>query len=204
MMSAEKKQVSTDKEFVDHYEILESSCNASFETIERTFRFLAKRYHPDCSEEGDQAKFAEIVTAYETLRDPEKRAEYDAELESSKNEQATLVRDAGHATNDTADRHRILTLLYAQRRRNMASPGIGISTLESLAGVPMDVLEFHMWFFREKGWICREESGTLSISAAGVDKIEATVEKEKATSLMRITAAPDAITAAPDTIPVTS
>lgn len=192
--------MSTNQEFVDYYEVLESSCNASFETIERTFRFFAKRFHPDCSENGDHAKFAELVTAYETLKDPEKRAEYDDQLKSIKNEQHALVRDAGRAASDTADRHRILTLLYAQRRQNMDSPGIGISSLETMVGLPMDVLEFHMWFFREKGWICREESGTLSISAAGVDKIEATVEKqEEAAALMRITAAPDTITATSET-----
>jgi len=179
-MVNENTTVNTDQEFIDYYETLESSCNASFETIERTFRFLAKRFHPDCSEQGDRSRFTEIVEAYETLRDPEKRAAYDAKFESHKNE--------------AADRHRILTLLYAQRRRNMTSPGIGISSLEEMAGIPMDVLEFHMWFFREKGWICREESGTLSISAAGVDKIEATVEKqEEAAAMMRITAAPDVI-----------
>lgn len=191
--------MSTDQEFVDYYETLEASCNASFETIERTFRYLAKRFHPDCSEQGDRSRFNKIVVAYETLRDPEKRAAYDAKFEAQKNEQSAIVREAGHASSDTADRHRILTLLYAQRRRNMASPGIGIQTLEDMTGLPLEVLEFHMWFFREKGWINREESGTLSISASGVDKIEATVEKqEEAASLMRITAVPEVIqTAAP-------
>lgn len=182
------------EEFVNHYETLEASCNASFETIERTFRYLAKRFHPDSSANGDRARFNEIVVAYETLRDPEKRAAYDAKLESQKDEQSAIVREAGHASSDTADRHRILTLLYAQRRRNMSSPGIGIGSLEDLTGLPIEVLEFHMWFFREKGWICREESGTLSISAAGVDKIEATlVKQEEAAALMRIAASPEAM-----------
>ena len=183
--------MTTDQEFVDFYETLESSCNASFETIEQTFRFLAKRYHPDSSEGGDKQRFTQIVEAYETLRDPEKRKAYDEMCETQKSQPSAPVRDAGHASTDTADRHHILTLLYAQRRENMKSPGIGISTLEHTTGIPMSVLEFHMWFFREKGWIEREESGTLSISAAGVDKIESTVEKQEAASMMRITAAKD-------------
>ena len=185
--------MSTDPDFVNHYETLEASYNASFETIERIFRFLAKRYHPDCSEHGDRQRFSAIVEAYETLRDPEKRAAYDAKFESEKSEQSAIVREAGHASTDTADRHRILTLLYAQRRRNMTEPGIGISTLEHMVDVPMEVLEFHMWYFREKGWIEREESGTLSISAAGVDKIEATVEKQGAAAMMHITQTGNAI-----------
>ena len=187
--------MSTDPDFVNHYETLEASQNASFETIERIFRFLAKRYHPDCSEHGDRQRFSSIVEAYETLRDPEKRAAYDARFDSQKSEENAIVREAGHASTDTADRHRILTLLYAQRRRNMTEPGIGISTLEHMVDVPMEVLEFHMWYFREKGWIEREESGTLSISAAGVDKIEATVEKQEAAAMMHITQTGSAIEA---------
>ena len=179
--------MSNNQDFVDFYEVLESSCNASFETIEQTFRFLAKRYHPDSSEQGDKQRFSEIVEAYETLRDPEKRAAYDSRFESHKNETTAIVREAGHASTDTSDRHRLLTLLYAQRRRNMSSPGVGIATLEDMMKLSMEVLEFHLWYFREKGWINREESGTLSISAAGVDKIEATVEKQEEAAMMRIT-----------------
>jgi len=181
--------VTTDS-FVNYYEVLEASCNASFETIERTFRFMAKRFHPDSSEEGDKQRFSEIVEAYETLRDPEKRSLYDAAFKSQKSEAVAAVRDAGHATTDTADRHRLLTIFYSQRRKNFKNPGIGATTLEDMMGIPTEVLEFHIWFFRQKGWIDREESGTLSITAAGVDKIEATVQKQEETAaIMRITSA---------------
>ena len=81
----------------------------------------------------------------------------------------------------------MLTLFYAQRRRDMRRPGIGITTLEHMMNIPMEVLEFHIWYFRQKGWIDREESGTLSITALGVDKIEANNEKQEAASLARIT-----------------
>lgn len=178
-----------DSDFVNYYEVLEVSPSASFETIERVFRFLAKRFHPDCSENGDTTRFSQIVEAYETLRDPEVRAAYDVKFESQKCETAAVVREAGMANNDTADRHRLLTLFYAQRRRDMANPGIGVSTLEEMMGIPIEVLDFHVWYFREQGWIEREESGTLSITAAGVDKIEATIERQETATLMRITAA---------------
>ena len=179
--------MTSDTQFVDYYETLEASVNASFETIERVFRFLAKRYHPDCSESGNRQRFEEIVAAYETLRDPERRDAYDATYESEQAEQSEIVREAGQAASDTADRHRMLTLFYAQRRRDMRRPGIGITTLEHMMNIPMEVLEFHIWYFRQKGWIDREESGTLSITALGVDKIEANNEKHEAATLARIT-----------------
>ena len=178
--------MTTDSEFVDHYEILEASCNASFETIESVFRFLAKRYHPDCSETGDKQRFSKIVEAYETLRDPERRAAYDKNFEAEKAERSAIVREAGHAASDTADRHHILTLFYAQRRRDMKKPGIGISTLEHMVDIAPEVVGFHIWYFKERGWITREESGVLSITADGVDKIESTVEKQESASLIRI------------------
>jgi curved DNA-binding protein CbpA len=38
--------------FTDHYEVLEISPNANSETIERIFRYLASRYHPDNQDTG--------------------------------------------------------------------------------------------------------------------------------------------------------
>lgn len=188
-----EKNVTTNS-FVNYYDVLEASCNASFETIEHTFRYLAKRFHPDSSQHGDRQRFSEIVEAYDVLRDPEKRAAYDETFQNHTSEETAAVRDAGHASSDTQDRHRLLTLFYAQRRANFKNPGIGIATIEEKMGIPLEVLEFHIWFFREKGWINREESGTLSITAEGVDKIEATVQKQEETAtLMRITASRDSI-----------
>jgi curved DNA-binding protein len=39
--------------FMDYYEILQVSPNADQTTIERVYRLLAKKYHPDNAEEGD-------------------------------------------------------------------------------------------------------------------------------------------------------
>jgi curved DNA-binding protein CbpA len=49
--------------FTDHYEILEISPNANSDTIERIFRYLALRYHPDNQATGDLCRFSEIVEA---------------------------------------------------------------------------------------------------------------------------------------------
>src|SRR5688572_18721968 len=52
---------------------------ASPDDIKRAYRKLARKYHPDVSKEKDaEARFKEIGEAYEVLRDPEKRAAYDA------------------------------------------------------------------------------------------------------------------------------
>src|SRR5262245_3430638 len=65
--------------FIDYYEILEISPNANSGTIDRMFRYLAQRYHPDNKDTGDRLRFEVLVEAHDTLKDPAKRAQYDVQ-----------------------------------------------------------------------------------------------------------------------------
>ena len=63
----------------DYYEVLGVEKNASDADIKKSFRVLAKKYHPDMNP-GDkeaEAKFKEAQEAYAVLSDPEKRRQYD-------------------------------------------------------------------------------------------------------------------------------
>jgi len=185
-------------DFINHYETLEVSPSASFETVERVFRYLAKRYHPDASENGDIQKFTQIAQAYEVLGDPAKRASFDVELDKQKSSEVEIVEGTGTVGDDTADRHRLLSLFYAQRRRSIKNPGLGMNTVEQMMGIPVEVLDFHVWFFREKGWIQREEGGAISITADGVERLESSAERQEERNRLRITnAATQSAPAAP-------
>lgn len=62
----------------DYYQTLGVSKDADSKSIKSAYRRLAKQYHPDiCKEPGAQEKFSAIAKAYEVLKSPEKRAEYD-------------------------------------------------------------------------------------------------------------------------------
>ena len=73
------------------YEILEVSEKASQEVIEKAYKVLVKRYHPDLQKESDK-KNAEVMMkkineAYEVLQDAQKRMEYDNNLEEKRKEE---------------------------------------------------------------------------------------------------------------------
>jgi curved DNA-binding protein len=64
--------------FKDYYETLGVSRDASRDDIQRAYRKLARKYHPDLNKSaGSEDRFKEINEAYEVLKDPEKRQKYD-------------------------------------------------------------------------------------------------------------------------------
>ncbi|MBL1141599.1 MAG: curved DNA-binding protein [Proteobacteria bacterium] len=65
-------------EFKDYYKILGVEPEAELKAIKTAYRRLARKYHPDVSEDKDaEKKFKDVAEAYAALKDPEKRAEYD-------------------------------------------------------------------------------------------------------------------------------
>ena len=65
-------------DYKDYYSVLGVSKEAEAGDIQKAFRKLARKYHPDVNSTPEaEAKFKEINEAHEVLKDPEKRAKYD-------------------------------------------------------------------------------------------------------------------------------
>ena len=64
--------------YKDYYAVLGVKREASADEVKKAYRKLAQKYHPDVSKDpAGEEKFKEIAEAYQTLKDPEKRAAYD-------------------------------------------------------------------------------------------------------------------------------
>jgi len=64
--------------YKDYYAALGLERGASDADIKRAYRRLARKYHPDVSKEADaEEQFKVVAEAYQTLKDPQKRAAYD-------------------------------------------------------------------------------------------------------------------------------
>jgi curved DNA-binding protein len=64
--------------YKDYYKTFGLQRSANPEEIKKTYRKLARKYHPDVSKEKNaEEKFKEVQEAYQTLSDPEKKSAYD-------------------------------------------------------------------------------------------------------------------------------
>jgi curved DNA-binding protein len=163
-------------DFVDYYEILQLSPSADEDTVRRVFRHLAKRYHPDNPHTGNGARFNVLLEAHEVLTDVERRAAYDLKHERRKAHQRGVVRqasaDSGVLDEDQRLRADILALLYVARRQNPQHPGMGDYQIIDMLELTVDLLSFHLWYLRNKGFVERLEDGGLSLTVDGVDQVE--------------------------------
>lgn len=153
---------------------MQLSPNATPDTIERVFRILAKRYHPDNQLTGDPTAFTGVVEAHRVLSDPDRRATYDVTYDENRGQQWKIFDQASASDGRDEDRrifHGILSLLYVARRRNPRNGGLGPIQIERMLGVPEQHLEFPMWYLKQHGWIEILDTGQVAITVQGIDKL---------------------------------
>jgi curved DNA-binding protein CbpA len=163
-----------DTSFIDYYDVMQISPNADTDMIQHSFRHLAKKWHPDY-QKGDPERFKLLVEAHKILTNPERRAAYDLRYQRFWENKWNLAADAadGRALVDDGEvRERLLSLYYVQRRSKMNDPGLGEMEVARLIRIPIHLIEFHIWYLKEKGWIQRLENGQFALTALGVDQIE--------------------------------
>ena len=165
----------TERPFVDYYEVLQLSPNATAETVERVYRLLAKRYHPDNQTSGDATRFAELLEAYQILSEPNSRASYDVKYDAHRSNTWKVFDQQTAGDGRAEDKrlfHSILSLLYVARRRDPQAGGLGSLYLEKMLGCPNEHLNFPLWYLRQRGWVETLDNGQMAITVAGIDKLQ--------------------------------
>ena len=64
----------------DYYAVLEVSSDATTEQIKRSYRRLARLYHPDLNKQAPDTRIKQLNEAYDVLSDTAKRAAYDIQI----------------------------------------------------------------------------------------------------------------------------
>ena len=164
-----------DATIADYYETLQISPNADSDTIQRVYRLLAQRCHPDNQKTGNEAQFRLLHEAYTTLSDPERRAQYDVRHQTSRQERWRFVNTAPPENDfefEQNQRYTVLEILYSRRRVDPGKPGLSPLDLEQLTGQPREHLEFPLWYLTQKKMLSRTDNSSLTITAEGVDYLE--------------------------------
>jgi len=160
----------------DWYETLQISPNADADTIQRVFRLLAQKYHPDNQDTGDAARFRQLHEAYLVLSDGGRRAQYDATYEALRRERWRFAASGPPADNDFEMEQQVrciaLEILYHRRRTDPGKPSLSNLDLAQLMGRPREHLEFTVWYLVQRKLVIRDDQSSLTITADGVDYVE--------------------------------
>jgi curved DNA-binding protein CbpA len=160
----------------DYYEVLQVSANADPETIDRVYRLLAQRFHPDNQQTGNENRFRALLEAYTVLRDPEKRARYDVLYQQHRQDRWRLVSSGSQSENDfemeQVVRLTVLEALYTKRRLEPTTPGIFWGEFEKLTGRPREHLEFTIWYLIQKKFVERSDNSRLLLTVEGAEYLE--------------------------------
>ena len=174
--ATKQASASAGADFLNYYEFLQISPNAQPNTIHRVYRYLAGYYHPDNPETGDPEKFHLLNRAYKVLSDPERRGTYDAELRGSRKRPDPEFMSVDFLDGIEGELNRrlaVLAVLYKRCRANINDSRVSLLDLEAQMGFPRDYLDFTTWYLRSKKYITREDNSDFSLTALGVDFVEA-------------------------------
>ena len=167
--------MNSEDEFVDYYKILQVDPDCDERSLEAAYRNLAKMFHPDHTDTADVEKFGEVIEAYRAIRDPERRAAYNAIYAKHTGFTFTLPENEvpfQSSTLSDAEAHaRILNFLYRSRRENAQDAGVGRFFVQEMLACSDESFEFHLWYLKAKGYIETTEQGTLAITIDGVDHV---------------------------------
>ncbi|HVY92660.1 MAG TPA: DnaJ domain-containing protein [Bryobacteraceae bacterium] len=159
----------------DYYEIFRLTPRADRDNLERVYRTLADRFHPDNRGTGDAKAFQRVKKAFETLTNDTERAKYNAARQQVIASRRFCLRGQEFFDGVRGSQNRrlaVLCILYRQKLATHESPGLATVDLEQLTGCTSEELTAALWYLCEKNWASLGELSDYSITAEGFDVVE--------------------------------
>jgi hypothetical protein len=155
----------------DHHELLRAGVAGDAERLDRVYRALAFRYHPDNGDSGDSEIFLRISETYRILSVSKPRQEREIARHDAMDWQTGLRRLKDK-------RAAVLGLLCQRRMSDYRNAFVSPAELGTLTGMTSDEIGFILWYLREKGAVTGSDSSPdYSISAKGMDILESTYQR---------------------------
>jgi curved DNA-binding protein len=165
---------------LDYYELLQISPKAEPETIQRVYRILASRYHPDNPHTGNLEHFIKLNEACRILSNPATRAAHDEKRKGRRAQSLEVFDMQDFATGIDGEGNRrlgLLCLLYHRRRMNAEEPGLSLLELEQMMSSAREHLVFTVWYLKDKSYVRQTEDSSYAITSAGIDHVEQNIPK---------------------------
>jgi len=160
---------------VNYYDLLQINPQADVDAIDRIYRILSARYHPDNNQTGDAERFALLTEAHQVLTDPLKRRDYDRQFEMGHGRPLAIFLGKEFADGIDSEakiRVGVLCLLYSKRRANPDFAALSLLDMENIMAFPRERLLFALWYLRSKRYVLQDDRSSFIISAEGVDYLE--------------------------------
>jgi curved DNA-binding protein CbpA len=161
--------------FQDHYIALGLEPRAESEAIQAAYSKLARMYHPDNPETGDEIKFEAVNMAYEVLSDPVMRIEFDKLKGIDRDAGNPLFTGAGFFDAlklGTMLRSAVLCILCDRRRIKPFRPTLSLRDVEGMLQASSEELSFALWYLKTRGQVISDDKSNLQITADGMDYLE--------------------------------
>ena len=169
-------------DFVDFYEVMQINNTAEPEAVQRVYRVLAARYHPDNTETGDIERFLLVKEAFRILNDPKLREEYDRNFAQHKQGPIPIFMTKEFTEGVDGESNRrlgVLCLLYNKRKQNPSAPSVSVLELEQMMFIPREHLTFTLWYLKSKRFVSTDERSSINITAEGIDYLEVNLPTQK-------------------------
>lgn len=162
-------------QFQDHYDVLGIDPRSDSETLQSAYAELARKYHPNNPDTGDQEAFDAVNAAYEVLSDPAQRFAFD-NLKGF-GEDATCPQFRGteffeSLGSDAGLRVALLCILYERRQKKPLKPGLPMRYVEAMLNAGLDQLFFVLWYVKQRGWVSSDDKSNLLITVQGMDYLD--------------------------------